>query len=964
MDAGGPVAGAAISARGSSAAAREVATDSGGAFRIAGLPAGLYEVTVRRFGYREARLAAVRVADGQTVRVSVMLTQAARQLSSIEVLSSPTAIDAGTPALTMRIDREYSALLPSARDASSLIALVPGARKDQLWGGAPGVSNDYQIDGVSVSHPGLGGDFLSLSVDWIETLDIRGLGAGAEHGNFQGGVINAITRSGSNDKRSTLRTSLESSRITWSNFNKDEQGVEPAGRREVSGEMLGPLVRDRLFYFFAGQLVDREMRSPDLTTSDPHDFQRVRETQLNGRALGKVTWLPALGQRIDVLAGHATASIGHAGINGVDHPTATVRVRHPSTFYELAWTNAARARHLFSVKLAGFTSRESRLSYEGSRVPGVQLRQIGREPAFQNAPFDEVREPSTIGATAQWTSRLHTWGAAHQMVVGVDASRGRWRDRRTRNGGVTWRPYSFKVTGFDPLDARTWGAVGSDWGGEIRLDSDVGNEAAFVQDYITLGSRLTLAPGVRYGRWSGYIRPTCPPATPCYRFEAAHADAVDPRLGLAWDVTGRNTLAVKAHWGRYHQGMYALFFDRAAGANVHTNQRFYYTAPALTSGRQAILPAQRDAPGSGFSSFFDEIILDEAGRVENYRQPYVDQAVLAIEKAFGPAWKAEIAYTNRVNRDIVGLIDRNAATNYSPIYNTSVDHRLAFGRVLDANGNPLVLPVLYISNKDLVATLKSCREGPCLNPIAGYHASQIPNLKWEPDLVLTTIPDARRRYQQATVMLRTQQPQWRGEGSVTGARLRGNVPGVTGYGTTGTRFSAGPFVRPNEAINSDGFLPDAMEFEGKLWLAARLPWSLQGGVLFTHTLGERFAPTFEFNARYLYSDSLGVPLPSTLFPRILGQTMFVEQRGSRQYASRDVMDVRLEWRRGRRLTVTADLFNALGSNALTLINTNIGDQTASDPTSFFAAPRLRVPPRSLRLGVRLDHGGPQSCCLR
>src|SRR5213079_3187726 len=188
----------------------------------------------------------LRVAESQTLTLDVSLTRAPRQLSTIVVVSSATSIDASTAAVSMRLERQITELLPTARDASSLIALVPGARKDQLWGGAAGVSNDYQLDGVSMNHPGLGGDFLSLSVDWIDALDVRGLGAGAEHGNFQGGIINAITKTGTNDRRTTLRTNYESERLTATNLHPNEEGVEQAGRREVSGEALGPIARDKL----------------------------------------------------------------------------------------------------------------------------------------------------------------------------------------------------------------------------------------------------------------------------------------------------------------------------------------------------------------------------------------------------------------------------------------------------------------------------------------------------------------------------------------------------------------------------------------------------------------------------------------------------------------------------------------------------------------------------------------------
>ena len=285
----------------------------------------------------------------------------------------------------------------------------------------------------------------------------------------------------------------------------------------------------------------------------------------------------------------------------------------------------------------------------------------------------------------------------------------------------------------------------------------------------------------------------------------------------------------------------------------------------------------------------------------------------------------------------------------------SANHRLVAGQVLDANGNRLVIPVVYVGNNDLLYVLNLIKNSRFPGgTIAGYDTAAIRLLSWNPDVVLTAVPEAQRYYDQITVLLRSYHSGWRGEGSLTGARLKGNVPGVTGYGTTGSRFSGGPFVRANEAINAEGFLPDALEMEAKLWLTARLPHSLQGGILYAHILGERFTPSFEILGRYAYRDVTGTPLPDELFKQVLGQTILIEPRGDRQYASRDVIDTHLEWRTPYRATLSLDLFNVFGADALTSINTNIGDQTPTDPTSSFGAARLRVAPRTLRIGLRVD----------
>ena len=937
--------------------AREVTAGDGGAFRLAPLTAGIYTIVVRKVGYRSAELPGVRVAEGQTVTLDVTLTQAPRQLSTINVVTSPVTVDASAPSLTVRLDREFTQLLPTARTATSLLSLVPGSQREQLWGGAGGVANDYQLDGVSMNHPGVGGDFLALSVDWIEALDIRGLGAGAEHGDFQGGVVNAITKTGSNERRFAIRTNFESEALTASNFDLNELGVEQAGRRELAGEVMGPISRDRLFYFVAGQYVDRDMRSPLLATPEGGDFQDAREQHRDARAFGKLTWLPAVGQRVDLTAGYSGNTIDNAGLNGVDLVSATASVERPTTYFGLSWSNRTSARNQVELRLAGFTSRESRLGKEGAGIPGVQVLQNGYQPRWQNAAFNESREPSSVSATVEWRNRPHLL-TEHELTVGAEATRGRWREELTRNGGMTWRPYSNNAPTFDPMNPATWLELGSEWGGELRINSDNSSNALYLQDKFTLGSRLTFEPGIRYGRWSGYIRPYCAtPGAPCYRFEAVRDEAVDPRLGIAWDITGHGTFAAKAHWGRYHQGMFALFFDRALGANVYSNLTYFYQGPTVTDPRTTYTPAQRDAAGSDFQSF-EVRIRNQEGLVQDYRQPYVDQSLLALEKSIGRSWKAELAYTHRRNGDIVGLVDRNRWKNWFAIHNVGVHHRLVRGTVLDAEGNRLVLPYIYASVRALKAALaqeRFMRRNP--SHIGGIDTSFIDAATWDPDIVLTSIPNARREFDQITATLRSFYPSWRAEGSFTAARLRGNTAGVTGYGTTATRFTAGPFVNPNEGINGDGLLPGALQLEGKLWATKRFTRSIEGGLVYTHILGERFTPALELLGRYVFIREADPSrtLTTGLFSDSYGQLIMLEKRGDRHFASRSIVDAHLEWRTPKTgAVITFDVFNVLGGSALTEINTTITDQSAFDPTERFGAARRRMSPRSLRVGLRVD----------
>ena len=938
---------------GSDSGSHEAVSDAQGRFRLDSLAPGPYAVTARRIGYRVAELRELQLLAGQTASIRVTLSGAGQTLSAIVVVASPLTVDATTPEAPVRIESRDIPLLPTGRTASSLVTLVPGARPDQLWGGGGPAANTYLLDGVPMNNPGAGGDFLQIPIDWIDALEVRGLGAGAAYGNFQGGAVNAVTKTGSNVAHTSLRTNFESPRFTGSNLNLGEVGSEPAGRTEVSGEIVGPIRRDRLFYFFGGQYVQRDVRALDLA-APALGFQPVQEGHGETRAMSKLTWLPGDNHRVDVSLGEMTTNVANAGLNGVDDVSALRDERTSTTFYTASWTGFQMSQNSLEAKIGGFNGRDASVGQRSDAIPGVQVLQLGLQPAFQNAPFSERTQSRSLSGDLAWHSGGTLLSLPQRFSLGATVEREAWGDDRTRDGGLTWRPYTAGNSRFDPTLPSTWGTIGSDWGGETRLHTDAENDALFAEDAVSWRDRLTVTLGARLGGWTAWASPPCDSA--CHpRFKVLSTSGLDPRTGVVWKATEDGTLAVKASVGRYHQGMFPLFVDRAAGVDAYANQRFYYTAPKIPTGYVTYTPAQRDSllgPG-GFSPFFNELILNESGPVKDYRQPYVDQWVLGVEKAIAARWRVDALYVHRRNGDIVGLVDRNLATNYSPLYNVQVSSALGFGQILDANLKPLVLPVVYVANTDLLGALQAAARGqPHFGP---YTAADIPRLTWNPDVVLTSVPAAQREYQQYTLTLRTSQADWRAEGSVSAVQLRGNVAGVTGYGAAGTSFSAGPFVRPNEAINDDGLLPNASQFEGKLWLTTRLPHRMQAGAIVTHVLGEHFTPTFQLGSQYRYSfaDTL---LPDTLFAHVLGQTIFVEPRGSRQYASRSILDLHWDWRAYPEygVIITADLFNATANQAITEVKTAIDDQAIADPASYLGAPRLRVSPRTLRLGVRIE----------
>jgi hypothetical protein len=263
---------------------------------------------------------------------------------------------------------------------------------------------------------------------------------------------------------------------------------------------------------------------------------------------------------------------------------------------------------------------------------------------------------------------------------------------------------------------------------------------------------------------------------------------------------------------------------------------------------------------------------------------------------------------------------------------------------------------VYVANNDLRAELIRRRDNPFLKlpPVPGYTFADIDKLIWDPNITLTTVPAAKRSYDQVSLSIRTEQVRWNGSLSVTASRLEGTIGGITGFGTTGTTFSAGSGVRPNEGINQFGRLPNVPAFDIKLWLSGNLIYGIRGGMFGTYTLGEYITPAFEFTPRFRMQASDLTFLDDAVFHGVLGQTINLEERGARKYPGHANLDLRLEKVVANSFAITADLFNALGSDAIIERNLTVNDQVTNDPTSTFGAPRRRVNPMALQVGLRVE----------
>jgi outer membrane receptor protein involved in Fe transport len=251
---------------------RELKTDSAGFYTAPNLLPGRYEVTASAPGF------------ASEVRSSITLTVGAEQVlnlrlkvgsvaEKIQVTDVVPAVEFATSSISAVISSTTIRELPlNGRSWTDLANLEPGVQAIQTQApyiqgaqrgnrgfgsevavsGARPQQNNYRLDGISINDysngsPGsvLGGD---LGVDAVQEFSVFTTNYSAEYGRTSGGVVNAITRSGTNELHGSAYEFLRNSALDARNYF--DLGPNPPFRRNQFGVSAGgPIRKDKLFIF-------------------------------------------------------------------------------------------------------------------------------------------------------------------------------------------------------------------------------------------------------------------------------------------------------------------------------------------------------------------------------------------------------------------------------------------------------------------------------------------------------------------------------------------------------------------------------------------------------------------------------------------------------------------------------------------------------------------------------------------
>ena len=206
---GGVLPGATVEARSpKQVGVQSTSTDTNGIYRFPALSPGAYEVTATLQGFAPKKVADIQLSLGQTLKIDFALGLAT-VAESVQVTGESPLIDVKGNAASASIPAETIDRIPKGRDFTSLLNSAPGTDANAVRGGgtmvdgASASENRFIVDGLDTTSLRTGTSSSTVPVDFLQEVQVKSSGYNAEYRAATGGVVSAITKTGSNSLHGT-----------------------------------------------------------------------------------------------------------------------------------------------------------------------------------------------------------------------------------------------------------------------------------------------------------------------------------------------------------------------------------------------------------------------------------------------------------------------------------------------------------------------------------------------------------------------------------------------------------------------------------------------------------------------------------------------------------------------------------------------------------------------------------------
>jgi len=250
-------------------------TDSDGRFTFLSLPPGRYTVTATKTGFSKLVQKEVELTVGQALSLKMTLKVSATA-EVVEVVGTPVVqtTETASSSTINELTVEQTPIL--GRKFEDLLTLTPGVSVVQgpdgdeiSFGGQRGIFNNISLDGGDYNNGFFGEQVggqraaVDITLDAVKEFQVVASGASAEFGRSAGGVINVVTKSGTDEVHGSL---FHYQRLEALSANtSDGKPLQDFSREQFGGTIGGPIVKHKMFFFGAFEQIMEDLTRPNLS---------------------------------------------------------------------------------------------------------------------------------------------------------------------------------------------------------------------------------------------------------------------------------------------------------------------------------------------------------------------------------------------------------------------------------------------------------------------------------------------------------------------------------------------------------------------------------------------------------------------------------------------------------------------------------------------------------------------------
>ena len=702
---------------------RTLETNSAGAFAAPALTPGPgYQVSVTATGFAPYDLKDINLAVGQSLNLNVPLT-VGQTSTTIDVVGAAELLDDTKADVSTVVDNKQIQELPiNGRRVDSFVLLTPGVSNDATFGlltfrGVAG-NNSFLIDGNDNTEQFYDEDAgrtriqSQISQDAVQEFQVVSDDYSAEYGRAMGGVVNTVTKSGTNQLHGTgfyyFRSTGFDAADTYATLNElNSQGLSvptrinpPEKRVEGGGTIGGALIKDKLFWLLNADITYRQFPLVDsylvtnvtnaatqnwVTTGSqacgapataaqcaaingllPRFFGLIPRTDDNDLAFGRLDYHASDKQTFTaefnflrwwspngIQTGlDSTTGAGITG-NGDD----SVRVRNG----KLGWTWVPTSTFVNNFRFGVDTDRQADsfdqaelgggLGYLDVSVDGVQLGPATYLPRVEPSETRyEFSDDATLVKSNHTIKSGFNFFTTEDYNYYISNAFGSY----TYTSPTTFaEDYSNAAGTIGAATAKHWTGYSQTFGNPIA-DYRINELAWYVNDQWKANSKLTVNLGVRWDKSLSMNFPVTNPAWPQTGYIHTPSHNFSPRVGMAYRIDDKTVF----------RGGFGLFYARLLGGlidNLWTTNGIYQIADSLSGSNSTqlaagpVFPNVLPAPPSGASISAATIQF----AAPNLKTPYSAQGNITMERQLTPDILLSVSGIFSRGIHLLGSVDVN-----------------------------------------------------------------------------------------------------------------------------------------------------------------------------------------------------------------------------------------------------------------------------------------------------------------